>query len=87
MEEVTAKIHVIEAILACTDKYPDKTSQERLEKLKERFPEDDCLFTYFRFTEERLQNLLDKLQEEKNLLQQKELKLMPPPAGNQLIDY
>jgi predicted nuclease with TOPRIM domain len=89
MEEVTAEINVIKAILACPDKYPDKTSQERFEKLKERFPEHDCLFTYFRFTEQELKNQLDKLQDqlnelqkEKNLLQEEKLKLMTPTAGN-----
>lgn len=87
------KIRVIEAILASPDKYPDETQQERFEKLKEKFPEDDCLFTYFRFTEHKLQDQLNKLQvqwnelqKEKNLLQEEKLKMMTASAGNHLND-
>lgn len=86
MEVVTAKIRVIEAILAYPDKYPEKTQQERFEKLKEKFPEDDCLFTYFRFNEQKLQDHLKKLRKEKNLLQEEKLMMMTTSAGNHLND-
>lgn len=82
MEEVTAKIYVIEAILACPRKYPDKTADERLDELKKDFPGNNSLFTYFDFSKERLQNLLEELQREKNLLQEKELKQIGSTTGN-----
>lgn len=65
MEEIVAEINAIKAILASPDKYPDKTPRERLEKLKERFPENDALFTYFRFSENELKNILTELQKQK----------------------
>ena len=43
----------------------NQTPQERLEKLKERFPENDWLFTYFRIIEVKLKDLLNLVQEEK----------------------
>ena len=77
MEEVTTKIHVIEAILACPRKYPDKNADEQLEELKKEFPES-LLFTYFDFSRERLQNLLEELQKKEALLLEKEVKLITP---------
>lgn len=70
MEEVTLKIQIIEAILACPRKYPGKTKtlEERLAKLEERFPDNDSLFTYFGFSENELKNILTVLQKTKNLI-------------------
>jgi predicted nuclease with TOPRIM domain len=86
---IEVEINIVKAILASPAKYPDKTPQERLEKLKERFPDNDSLFTYFRFAEERLQDqlkelqeLLKELQKKENLLQEEKLKQLGSSAGN-----
>lgn len=87
MEEVTAEINVIKAILAYRTKYLDNSPEERLEKLKERFPDNDSLFTYIRFPEERLQILLEELQKEKNILHELKAKQLGSSAGNGYSDF
>lgn len=84
MEEVTTKIHVIEAILASPTKYPDKTREERLEKLKERFPDSDSLFTYFDFEKKEVQELLKELKRKENLFQEERNKQLGSSAGNHI---
>lgn len=87
MEEVTAEINVIKAILAYRTKYLDNSPEERLEKLKERFPDNDSLFTYIRFPEERLQILLEELQKEKNILHELKAKQLGSSTGNGYSDF
>ncbi len=82
MEEVTAEINVIKVILAYRTKYLENSPEERLEKLKERFPDNDSLLTYIRFPEERLQILLEELQKEKNILHELKAKQLESSAGN-----
>jgi hypothetical protein len=73
MEEVNSKIHAVETVLRSFSKYDDEG--QRRQFLRTQFELNQFLEIYFTYSPEALQK-------EKNLLQEKELKLMPPPAGN-----
>ena len=94
MEEIAAeiniiktKVNIIDAILAYPRKYPEKTAEERFEELRKNFPDNDSLFTYIGYSEEKLQNKKAQLQKEKALLLEREVKLMTPTTGKLCFDF
>ncbi len=91
MEEVTAKIDVIEALLASHNEFPSKTAEERFADLKDSHPKKPLL-TFLDFSKQELKELLKEQtellkeqQKEKNLLQEKELKQLGSSAGNRFF--
>jgi len=84
MDGITSKINVFEALLACNQKYPNLTKEQRIAKLTKRFPGNDAVFTYFDMPREDLQKLLSELLKKENLIREKELKLMGSTAGDNL---
>ena len=101
MEEIAAeiniiktKVNIIDAILAYPRKYPEKTAEERFEELRKNFPDNDSLFTYIGYSEEKLQIEKTQLQKEKTQLQnekalllEKEVKLITPKPGKLCFDF
>lgn len=78
VKEVRTKINVIEALLAFSGRFPEKTPEERLKALGERFPDNDYLFAYYEFSKQELKDQLKLLREEK-------LKLMGSSTGNHIV--